>query len=220
MNVLVAVPAVLSAAAHLPQHPENYRAPTRLAERMWSRGWVHVTPAEVFAERSQGREPALAPSHDGRCRILLIANQRAPVQCAPPVEPLPAWCRGTPSMCYAVAEGDARRYVPAPANGFFYQAAEPSWPAGGPLATAIHRVLRDADPHAQAWRVDNSRRWRERFAGADVGVVLSTLDATVVYIMRLSEDSRRRLSEDPALDVVELLGPDAPLTNLALVIRR
>lgn len=219
MNVLVAVPAVLTAAAHLPSQPENYRTPTPLADRLWSRGWVHVTPAEVFAERSQGREPALAPGHDDRCGVLLIADQRAPVQCVPPVEPLPSWCRDTGAMCYALPAGEGRTYVRAPANGFYYQVAEPSWPAGGPLAEAIHKVLLDADANARIWRVENSRRWRERFAGADLGVVLSTSDVFVVYILRLSQETRRRLEEDPTLSVVQLLNHDSA-TNLAVVLPR
>jgi hypothetical protein len=220
MNVLVAVPAVLTAAAHLPSQPENYRTPTPLAERLWSRGWVRFTPAEVFAERSQGREPAVAPGHDGRCDVLLIADQRSPVQCVPPIEPLPAWCRSSGAMCYALPDGEGRRYIRAPANGFYYQVAEPSWPAGGPLATGIRKVLLGADSNARAWRVENSRRWRERFAGADLGVVLSTPDVFVAYILRLSWETRRRLEEDPTLSVVQLLNDDSALTNVAVVIPR
>jgi hypothetical protein len=194
--------------------------------RAWEAGWVHVTPAEVFAERTQGREPASAPSHEGGCEILLIANQQAPVQCAPPREPLPSWCRGADAMCYAVvAEDGAARYVRAPQNGFFYRAAEPAWPAGGPLAAAIHRVLREADPSAGAWRVENPRRWREGLSGADIGVVLSRPGVSVIHILRASDSARRALADQAELQVITLLPGRAPveettLTNLAVIARR
>ena len=215
---IVALAAVMSAAAHLPSRPERYLAPTALAERLWSTGWMHVTPAEVFAERTQGREPAVAPAHDGTCHVLLVADQQAPVQCAPPLQPLPAWCRGSGAMCYAIGQGQEARYIPAPTNGFFYRVAQPSWPAGGPLAAAMHRVLRDADPEARVWRVDNARPWRERFVGADIGVVLSAPSATVVHLLRTTEDARRTM-ENAGLTVVPLLG-GARAENLAVVIRR
>lgn len=218
MNVIVAVSAVMSAAVHLPARPERYLAPTALAERLWSSGWLHVTPAEVFAERTQGREPAFVPAHDGTCAVLLIADQQAPVQCVPPMESLPAWCRGPGAMCYAIRDGDDRRYLPAPTNGFFYMVTQPSWPAGGPLAAAMHRVLRDADPNADVWRVDNSRRWRERLPGADIGVVLSAREATVIHIARTTDDTRRAM-ENAGLTVVALL-EGTNTDNLAVVVRR
>jgi hypothetical protein len=224
-NIVLTVTAVMTAVAHLPSQPESYRAPTRLAARLWEAGLVHVTPAEVFAERTQGREPAFAPSHDGRCRVILIANQQAPVQCAPPTEPLPSSCRASGAMCYAIAEGDRWRYVSAPANGFFYQVAEPSWPAGGPLAAGIHRVLHDANPAARVWRAENPRRWRERIGDADIGVVLSSPGVTVIHIQRLSEATRLRLVDDRTVTVTPLIASgtaDLPsaLTNVAVVIRR
>jgi hypothetical protein len=224
MNLVVAVGAVMSAAAHLPPRPEQYREPTRLASAAWAAGWVHVTPAEVFAERTQGREPAVAPSHDGSCRVLLIADQQAPVQCAPPVEPLPAWCRGAGAMCFAIVGADGARYVRAPQNGFFYQVATATWPAGGPLAAAVQRVLHDADPAARVWRLDNPRRWRERWRGAEINVVLSRPGVSVVHIARATDAARRALDEDAGLQVIELLParqPDAAalLTNLAVVAR-
>jgi hypothetical protein len=219
LNLIVAIGAVMSAAAHLPARAEDYRTPTRIAERMWNSGWVHITPAEVFAERTQGREPAFAPSHDGHCRVLLIADQQAPIHCAPPVDPLPASCRAPGAMCYAVTALDSYRYVTAPGNGFFYRVAQPSWPAGGPLAGAVHQVMRHANVNTRTWRVDNSRRWRERFEGADLGVVLSSPETAVIHVLRLSADARARLDADGEIQVVELQS-GSPLQNLALVIRR
>jgi hypothetical protein len=216
MNVIVAVSAVMSAAAYLPSTPENYTQPTRLAERMWRRGWVHLTPAEVFAERAQRREPAFAPGHDGSCRVLLIADQQAPAQCAPPVEPLPRWCRGAGSMCYAVVTNGASHYVRAPVNGFFYRAAPQSWPAGGPLATAMRRVMHDASPSTRVWRIDNSRRWRELFAGAALGLVLSAPDTTIVYILRADGDARA-LIEKQGWNVIRLVG-ESETDNIAVTI--
>jgi hypothetical protein len=226
LNIVVAITAVMTAAAHRPAQAENYREPTTLAMQMWQAGWVHVTPAEVFAERTQGREPAFAPSHDGSCRVLLIANQQAPVQCAPPTEPLPSWCRYTDALCYAVSNGETARYVRAPMNGFFYRAAEPSWPAGGPLALGIHRVLRAADPTVRVWRVESPRRWRERLTDASIGVVLTSPEVTVIHITRLSDSARRTIASDPNVRVVPLIpsagaSEDAvALSNLAVIIRR
>jgi hypothetical protein len=218
LNVLVAVSAVMSAAAHLPSRPENYREPAVLAQRMWRRGLVHVTPAEVFAERAQGREPAFAPGHDGTCSVMLIADQQAPAQCPPPAAPLPAWCRGTGAMCYAVVDNGSAHYVPAPVNGFFYRAAPQSWPAGGPLAAAMSRVMREASPSTRAWQVDNSRRWREIFADAALGTVLTSPEATVVYVLRAS-DRTLRMIDDQGWTVTPLVG-ESPTDNLAVIIRK
>jgi hypothetical protein len=193
---------------------------------MWHAGVVHVTPAEVFAERVQNREPAFLPTHDGTCRVLLIANQQAPPQCAPPVDPLPAECRRPDAMCYAVMDGDSSRYVPAPSNGFFYRVAEPSWPVGGPLAAGIRRVLREADPSARVWRVDSPRRWRERFLTADIAVVLVSTEAAVIHVARMTEAARRELAVDPTLRVVPLIAADdthdvaAVHSNFAVIVSR
>jgi hypothetical protein len=224
LNILVAVICVLTAAAHLPSTPENYRAPTSLAVQVWQSGWMHVTPAEVFAERAQGREPAFAPSHDGSCRILLIADQHAPVNCPPPVEPLPAWCRQPSAMCYALVAADTVKYVRAPVNGFFYRVPEFSWPAAGPLAAGVHRVLREADPGARVWRVDTPRRWRERF-GVEVGVVLTTPNVTVIHIPRVAEHVRQTLAADESLHLVPLILEPWVMgreqwTNLAVIVKR
>jgi hypothetical protein len=225
-NMAMAVTAVLTAAAHLPWQPESYREPTSLAVRMWQKGWVAATPAEVFAERSQGREPATAPAHDGTCHVLLIADQQAPVQCAPPVAPLPATCRGPGQMCYAVMDDEQVRYVPAPTNGFFYQVAQPAWPAGGPLAAAVHALLRQADPNARVWRVENARRWRERLAGADVGVVLSSPAAVVIHITRTTRAAAETIEQDLGVRLSPLLpgsgteSESSLLTNIGVVIPR
>jgi hypothetical protein len=218
LNMAVAIAAVMSAAAHLPSRPENYREPTALAKRMWSAGWVQVTPAEVFAERTSGREPALLPTQDGGCRILLIADQQAPASCAPPTEPLPSRCRAAGAMCYAIVAGDTSRYVPAPNNGFFYRVADASWPAGGPLAAGMHRVLREADPAARVWRLENRMRWRDRLPGLDVGAVLRSGDIAVIYIPRATDEARRALAAD-GHQVIPLI-PPAETSNLAVVIRR
>lgn len=218
MNALVAVLAVMSAAAHLPAAPENYRTPTRLAERMWRSGIVHISPAEVFAERTQGREPAFVPTHDGTCRVLLIAEQQAPAECPPPAEPLPGSCRAPGSMCYAVTDGSGTRYAAAPMNGFFHRAAPQSWPAGGPLAQAIGGLMTDVSPSTRVWRVDNSRRWREVFAGTALGMVLSSPDATIAYVLRGNERMARRVA-DEGWTVVPLVG-ESTLDNVAVVIPR
>jgi hypothetical protein len=225
LNMLVAVTGLLSAAAHLPSQPENYREPTVLAMQLWDRGWVHITPAEVFAERTQGREPAVVPSHDGSCRVLLIADQQAPAQCRPPTEPLPSWCRQPSALCYAVADGLGARYVRAPMNGFFFRFADRSWPAGGPLAAGIHRVLREADPQARVWRLDNPRRWRERLGSAEIGVVLATPDVTVIHVLRVAESARQVLAADQDLRIVPLItradaGNAEMWTNLAVIVKR
>jgi hypothetical protein len=222
---IVVAAAVVSTTTHLPSRPESYLAPTRLARWMWSEGWVHVTPAEVFAERVQGREPAFAPAHDGDCSILLIVNQQAPVQCAPPTQPLPRNCRQPGAMCYAMSDDSTTRYVVAPTNGFFYNAAEPAWPAGGALAQGINQILRDADAPTRVWRSENARRWRERLGGADVAAVLTSDRATVVYVARAAPESLAAIeSLDGRVYTLIPFGPldraRSPLTNLALVLSR
>jgi hypothetical protein len=225
LNILVAVTGLLSAAAHLPSKPENYREPTALAMHVWDRGWLYATPAEVFAERTQGREPAFLPSHDGGCRVLLIADQQAPAQCPPPTEPLPSWCRQPSALCYAIVTGDRARYVRAPMNGFFFRFADWSWPAGGPLAAGVHRLLREADSHARVWRLDNPRRWRERLGNADIGVVLTTPNVTVIHVLRVTESARQALAGDEGLRIVPLIssadtGSAGVWTNLAIIVKR
>jgi hypothetical protein len=219
LNIGVAVVAVMTAAAHGPARAENYREPTALAVRMWNAGLVHATLAEVFVERTQGREPAVAPAHDGTCGVLLIADQQSPVQCPPPVEPLPSSCRRPGAMCYAIVEPHGARYVTAPNNGFFYNVAQTSWPAGGPLAAGVNRVLREADPGARAWRLDNPRRWRELFPGAEIGAVLRGSDVIVIHITRASEEARQAIAANASYRLDELI-PSAQLTNLAVTIRR
>ena len=226
LNAVVMVTSVASVPAYLPSQPENYRTPTRLASAMWGRGWVHVTPAEVFAERASGREPAFAPTHDGACRVLLIANQQSPVTCAPPAESLPGSCRGGGSFCYAVTDGEEARFVLAPANGFFYNVAEPSWPAGGPLAIGVRRALREADAEARVWRVEDSRAWAARLSGADVGVVLGSDRATVIYLQRVSADALRTVAAEDETHVMALI-PYAPaeysspmLTNVVVIVAK
>lgn len=223
---LVVAASVTGAITHLPQRPESYREPTRAAEWMWRRGWVHVTPAEVFAERTQRREPAFAPAHDGECGVLLIANQQAPAACAPPLAPLPPACREPDALCYAVASGAGTRYLRAPANGFFYHVAGPSWPAGGPLATGLQRAMDAADPEVRVWRVEDARPWRERLPGANVGAVVASDHARVVYLTRASRASLHPVAGDATVQAVTLIpfgGVDATaeeLTNVALLMRR
>ena len=217
VNLFVAISAILTAAASLPARPERYMEATGFAQRLWSLGIVHVTPAEVFAERVQGREPAFAPTHDGSCHILLLSHEQSPPQCAPPVDPLPAWCRGTGAMCYAVVERERVRYVPAPQNGFYYQVAAPSWPASGPLASNVRQLLQEVDPTARVWRVDNPRRWRDRFPGVEIAMVVRSAKVAVMYVARASEDGYRVLAAQG--DTIVPLLPSSERTNLAVVMR-
>jgi hypothetical protein len=224
-TVAVTVCCAASVATHAPWAPENYRHPTRLAERMWDAGWVRVTPAEVFAERAQHREPASVPSHDGSCSVLLIAEQQAPIECAPPAAPLPAACRAPGAMCYAVMRGEDARYVPASNNGFFHMAARRSWPAGGPLAAAMRRVLKEADASARVWRAEDPRRWRDEFPDTDIAAVLGSDRAVVVYVARATETALPQLQARAAKSyslVPFAAGFDRPpaLTNIALVLPR
>jgi hypothetical protein len=184
VTALIAACGAWSVASHLPARPENYLQPTRLASWIWDRGWLQVTPAEVFAERSQHREPASIPSHFGACRVLLIASQQIPVNCVPLAQELPAYCQRPGALCYAIADGDRTRVIAAANNGFFHFPAEPSWPASGPLASGLRQVLTRIDPIAHVWRSADPRPWRERLRGAEVGVVLRSGDATFVYIAR------------------------------------
>lgn len=223
---LVVAASVTGAITHLPHRPESYREPTRAAEWMWRRGWVHVTPGEVFAERTQRREPAFAPAHDGECGVLLIASQQAPGACAPPSAPLPPGCREADALCYAIASGAGTRYLQAPNNGFYYHVAAPSWPAGGPLAAGLQRAMDAADPDVQVWRVEDARPWRERLPGADIGAVLASDRARVVYLTRASRASLDAMAGEATIRVVTLIpfgAVDAAaenMSNVALLMSR
>jgi hypothetical protein len=224
VSLLAIAAAIWSVSSHLPSRPENYLQPTRLARWMWQSGWLQLTPAEVFAERTQRREPATVPSHDGECRVLLIAGQQQPIECVPYSDALPLHCRRAGSMCYAFVVPDRRHVIAAPNNGFFHVSAAPSWPASGPLAAGVRELLIGIDPTAQVWQPGDPRPWRDRLRGADVDVTLRHGRSTFVYIPRTNEVSPPFESSDSAR--VYSLIPVAPLaalppraSNLAIVIQ-
>ncbi len=190
---LIIATAAWSAAQHLPSRPEEYLRPTPVAELMWRAGWLHLTPAEVFAERTQHREPPSVPSHDGRCSVVLMADLQWPLQCAPPDEEMPRECHRSSSMCYAIAWGSQTRFLPASFNGFFYIPAVPSWPATGPLAGAVRALLSELDAGSREWRVESARRWIESARNVDVQAVLLRNMTLFLYISRTGDDPELRL---------------------------
>jgi hypothetical protein len=127
-------------------------------------------------------------------------------------------------MCYAVANGERTHYVSAATNGFFHSAAEPAWPAGGPLAEGLNRVLREADPARRVWRRDPVTKWNAAFPNAQIGAVLRGADAVVVYLTR-AEASSLKWAEANGASVYSLIPfgtPDSTarsLTNVAVVMK-
>jgi len=234
LAALILASSVWSAATHLPARPENYTRPTELAERMWQAGWLRLTPPEVFAERSQHREPPVVPSHDAGCGIVLMADLQWPLECVPPAVDLAPACRRPRAMCYAVTHGSTTQMIPASHNGFFFQPAVPSWPATGPLARGIRALLTDMDPLAREWRVDQSRDWIDSATDVEVTVALRREGRRFVYIARTGDAPQLRLRVPssavtlhtlipvsllmrvPAGDAMVVLEPPPRATNLAL----
>jgi hypothetical protein len=73
------------------------------------------------------------------------------------------------------------------------------------------------------WRADNPRRWRERFAGAEIAAVLSNPDVSVVYIPSMNADAYGQLMADQNVQVVPLLSTtsgEPQLSNVAAIVRR
>lgn len=189
----VIVSAGWSASQHMPSRPEEYLRPTKVAEMMWRGGWLHATPAEVFAERSQHREPPLIPARYGGCDVVLISDLQWPLQCVPPDAEMPRQCRPPYSMCYAVAQGEATRILPTSFNGFFYSLAVPSWPATGPLASGVRALLRELDAGSREWAVEDARRWVEFAKDVEVAVVLRRDAAIFLHVARTGDDPELRL---------------------------
>jgi hypothetical protein len=212
---------VLAVWTHLPARPESYTTPLRTAAALWHAGLVHVSPAEVFAERAHGAEPAVLPTHDGDCRVLLIAHGQSPVHCIPPADPLPPACR---ALCFAVVSGEGTRYLPAADNGFVHALAPVSWPAGGPLAAGLRRLLADHAITERVWRVDDIEPWRTRF-GEDLRLVLRASNVVLGYLPEVSPATLERLQADLRTALVTLTpyepvsGANRDLANVAFVLR-
>jgi hypothetical protein len=180
----IGMAALVSAAWHLPSRPEQYVRPTALAQAMWSAGWVHVTPAEVFAERVQGREAPSLPLAYDNCRVVLMSDGQWPITCVPPPGGVPRSCLRAGAMCYGVSTRDTTRVIATANDGFFFTPAVPSWPADGPLARSIRAVLLDTDGSGLDWRVEPVRQWLARSQDATVETILRRDRAVFVFVPR------------------------------------
>jgi hypothetical protein len=190
----VLIVAGWSAFQHVPSRPEQYLRPAGLAETVWQAGWLDVTPAEVFAERSQHREPPSVPMAVGGCDVVLVSELQWPLQCVPVDAVFPAACHRAGSMCYAVSSGEqGTRIIPTPNNGFFFFPSVPSWPATGPLATGVRTLLLELDPHARQWGIEPASRWIERATDADGLIILGRERGVFLYISRTGNAPELRL---------------------------
>ena len=176
--------AAASAYWHLPSRPENYLYPTAIGRTLWTRGWLYVTPAEVFAERTAHAEAPALPVADEDCDIALVWGMQSPVTCVPPAAQFPAACEGVDAFCFAAERGETSRAIHASYNGFFYRPATRSWPAAGPLASGVRRVLLSLDPSARRWEIADERRWVRERQSVEVPVMLERHGRLFVYIAR------------------------------------
>jgi hypothetical protein len=240
-SVFAATIAVLnigSAYWHLPYLPENYLNPTGTARTLWSRGWLHLTPAEVFAERTAHTEGPALPLADETCGVALVWDLQSPVACSPPATPFPSECTGVDGFCFAIWRDDAVEVIHAPYNGFFFRADARSWPAAGPLASGVRSVLLALDSDNHRWEVADERRWvRERrevevravlerpgrvflyiaYTGSSPSLVLGAPAGTEAVLHRLMP--LQTMSTAAAVDGVLTVGLPADATNLALTLR-
>jgi hypothetical protein len=194
VTAAIVVAAGWSAVQHMPSRPEQYLRPTRLAEVVWARGWLDATPAEVFAERSQHREPPFVPMALDDCDTVLISELQWPLQCVPPDAVFPPHCQRAGSMCYAVSTSDGRtRIIPTANNGFFFFPAVPSWPAAGPLAAGVRTLLLELDPPSREWTIESPGRWIERATDADVVTILRRDAGVLFYVARTGQAPELRI---------------------------
>lgn len=214
LTALIIASSAWSAATHLPARPENYTRPTELAERMWRAGWLRLTPPEVFAERSQHREPPVLPSHHADCGIVLIADLQWPIECVPLGIDIAPACGRSHTMCYAVTRGNATEIIPASHNGFFFQPTVPSWPATGPLARGMRLLLTDMDPLARQWDVDQSRDWIDSAKDIEGTIALRHEGRRFIYIARTGDAPLLRLRIPSSVATVHTLIPVSLLTRV------
>lgn len=209
MTPLILAACIWSVAWHMPHRPEDYLRRTRLAQWLWGAGWVQITPPEVFAERTQRREPASVPAEDGGCALMLISDRQIPVHCVPPATALPAACEEPGSMCYALTHGGLTRFIPAASNGFFFVPAVPSWPASGPLASSVRRALLDAHPDQLRWTAETPSRWVVAATDVQLEVVLRQPDTLFVYVAQTANAPRLhlRVGSSATVTVQTLLPP-------------
>ena len=173
---------IYSAYWHLPYRPENYLNSTTTARTLWSRGWLHLTPAEVFAERTAHTEGPALPISDQACGVTLVLDLQSPVSCVPPATEFPAACRGVDGFCFAISRGNTVQVIRAPYNGFFFRPDTRSWPAAGPLAAGVRSVLRALDSDTPRWQIGDEKRWVHEKRAADVRVVLERPQRVFLYI--------------------------------------
>jgi hypothetical protein len=220
-SVLAATIAVLSVSSaywHLPSLPENYLNPTGTARMLWSRGWLHLTPAEVFAERTAHSEGPALPLADETCGVSLVWDLQSPVACIPPATQLPSECAGVDGFCFAVSRDDAIGVIHAPYNGFFFRADARSWPAAGPLASGVRSVLLALDSDTHRWEVANERRWVRDRREVDVRAVLERPGRVFFFIAHTGSSPSLVLRAPPGTEaVLHRLNPLQTISTTATV---
>lgn len=123
-----------------PRRPENYCAPTRLANFVWARWPSLDNPLpEIFSERLSASEPGLAPVATPGCTKVLLIGGGWPVPCRP--EPVPAMCAPPDALCYANRGSGGFRFVPVPSPPRYTFERRRTWTWDAPAAGGIERVL-------------------------------------------------------------------------------
>ncbi len=215
LMAMTVVLAVYSSGWHLPSRPENYLTPTAMARALWSRGWLHVTPAEVFAERTAHAEPPALPIADEDCRVALVWDMQIPITCVPPAAPFPAACEGVDAFCVAVARDDGARVTRAYYNGFFFTPDPRSWPADGPLAASVRAVLLSLEAGTRRWESDDARRWVRENRSVEVRAVLQRPGRVFIHVARTGTMPSLVLHSPPGAQAV--LYTLLPLQRVATV---
>ena len=212
----IVILGAVTAFWHLPSVPENYVNPTGVAQTVWSRGWLHLTPAEVFAERTAHAEAPALPIADPSCATTLVWDMQSPVSCVPPVIELPTACEGVEGFCYAISHGHSVRVIRAAYNGFFYRTDPRSWPAAGPLAASVRSVLLALDSDTHRWEIADERQWVHEKRAVDVRVVLERPGRIFVYIARTGTSPLLVLRTPPDAEaVLHRLIPSQPISKTA-----
>jgi hypothetical protein len=200
---------------HLPSRPEGYLQPTRLAQTLWANGWLRMTPAEVFAERTSASETPVVPLSDDRCHVILVWDMQVPLECVPPGGEMPPTCSGVESFCLATIRDTGVHVVPVAFNGFFFRPSPQSWPASGPLASGIRAAMLSLDATARRWQAVSERQVVHEKNAIEGVVVLRTERGLLIYVARTGAAPFLKVGVAPVKAALHSLLPFRELANFA-----
>ena len=210
LRVLAGGSVVWCVWAFAPELPEQYLRPSTFASDVWRRWPGLDNPiAEVFAERTAGREPARLPSATDGCEKILLMGDGSgaawPTRCTAATPP--PFCRSNGAVCYANKTADGYRFVAA--------VWTPAWLAnmareGTPQPTGMLVITQATEPqvpmaiwHGEGWSYPEqlpeptqdvlSREWRWIEGRARVGVMASQPVGGRLKIVARSLNRMRRL---------------------------